>query len=114
MPNVGNISRTEFEQEDSAAEGGYAMEVLFRDHCAVMTVICLTSLILGIPLAVNMLHQLKVRCLTHFCLFASMWPWREATTGGGNLLSREKFPIFTNSWFSQFELDDHPKKGRRD
>lgn len=67
MPSVGNISRTEFGHGTTTTEGGYAMEVLFRDHRAVMTVICLTSLTLGLPLAVNMLHQLKVRCKTQFC-----------------------------------------------
>ena len=67
MPSVGNISRTEFGHGTTTIEGGYAMEVLFRDHRAVMTVICLTSLTLGLPLAVNMLHQLKVRCKTQFC-----------------------------------------------
>ena len=67
MPSVGNISRTEFEHGTTTTEGSYAMEVLFRDHRAVMTVICLTSLTLGLPLAVNMLHQLKVRCKTQFC-----------------------------------------------
>ena len=39
---------------------GYAMEVIFRDHRLAMAVICSSSLTLGLPLAINMLSQLKV------------------------------------------------------
>ena len=39
----------------------YAMDILLRDFQVVLFAICLGSLILGLPLAWNMLWHLKVR-----------------------------------------------------
>ena len=41
----------------------YAMEVLFRDHHVALISVSLGSLILGLPLAWNMLWHLKARLL---------------------------------------------------
>ena len=52
--------------QGTSATEGYAMEVLIRDFRLVMAIICVSSLTLGLPLAINMLSQLKVRHQPHY------------------------------------------------
>ena len=47
-------------QEDNLPDG-YAMEELIRDHHVALFCVCLGSLILGLPLAWNILWHLRVR-----------------------------------------------------
>ena len=42
-------------------EKGFAMEPLMRDYHVALFLVCLASLIVGIPLVWNMLWHLKVR-----------------------------------------------------
>ena len=46
--------------EDNLPDG-YAMEELIRDHHVALFCVCLGSLILGLPLAWNILWHLRVR-----------------------------------------------------
>ena len=54
-------------QEDLAK--GYAMEALIEDYHVALFFVCLGSLILGVPLAWNMLWHLKERNLSKNMLF---------------------------------------------
>ena len=47
--------------QENLAEGGYAFEELFRDHHVALFSASLASIILGLPLAWNVLWHLKVR-----------------------------------------------------
>ena len=47
--------------DEQDTEESYAMEILLRDHHVVLLVMCFGSLILGVPLAWNMLWHLRVR-----------------------------------------------------
>ena len=47
--------------DEHKANEDYAMEILLRDFQVVLFATCLGSLILGLPLAWNLLWHLKVR-----------------------------------------------------
>ena len=55
---------------------GYAMEVIFSQHCSALFVVILGSLILGVPLAWNILWHLKESvCIRYFIfLWISNFP----------------------------------------
>ena len=59
--------------DDQDTKESYAMELLFRDHHVVLLGVCFVSLILGAPLALNMLWHLQVRkkYLSGICAFRS-------------------------------------------
>ena len=56
----------------ASAREGYAMEVLIKDYRIMMAVACFTSLTLGLPLAINMLRQLKVNINLIMSTFPSL------------------------------------------
>ena len=61
--------------EGTSEMRGHAMEELFREHRTAMAFICITSLILGLPLSINMLSQLKVGWRFHGPVSWTIWNW---------------------------------------
>ena len=69
--------------DEQDTKESYAMELLFRDHHAVLLVVCFVSLILGVPLAWNMLWHLQVRKNINQCVIAPKQFLQIATNAKG-------------------------------